>query len=61
MATNMEMIQYQREKLFDLLRLKKVNKGTEVKELDVMIQRAVAAMPEEDAAYVEKKIAELPD
>jgi len=59
MATNMEMIQYQREKLFDLLWLKKVMKGRDVKELDILIARAVAAMSKEDSAYVEKQIAEL--
>jgi len=59
MATNLEMQTAQRAHLFSLKKLEKLNKGTTVKGLKDMIIGAEAVMPEEDVAYVEKKIAEL--
>ena len=59
MATNFETVKNDRRTLFMLLRIKKANKGIEVKELDESILAVKAEMPEEDFAYVEKQIAEL--
>ena len=59
MATNLELKREQTQWLFDLLRLKKVNEGIVVKELDILIERAKAPMEKEDIASVEKSIAVL--
>jgi hypothetical protein len=56
----MELQKSDRTHLYTLLKLKKLNKDINVKGLDEMINLAEATMPEEDVAYVEKKIAELP-
>ncbi|MDR2531595.1 MAG: hypothetical protein LBC82_01995 [Oscillospiraceae bacterium] len=58
MATNNELRTAQKEELFDLLKLKMLNKS-EVKGLNELIARKRAGMEAEDVAYVEKIIAEL--
>ncbi|MCL2363426.1 MAG: hypothetical protein FWC71_02045 [Defluviitaleaceae bacterium] len=48
-------------KLYDLLLLKKLNDGIEIKGLGELIIRTELMMSEEDVAYVEKIIAKLPE
>ena len=55
----MEMQKADKALLYNLLKLKKMNKGTDIKGLDAMINNTEATMHETDVAYVEKKIAEL--
>ena len=57
MATNNELRSSQKALLFKLLMLKK--EITNNKTLDIAIVEAKATMEAEDAAYVEKMIAEL--
>ena len=59
MATNAELQMIHREKLYDLLILRKQNPDREVNGLEAQIARAEAIMSEEDVAWVEKKIALL--
>jgi len=59
MATNMEMQKADRSHLYSLLKLKKVNKGIEIKELNALINQVESTMQAEDVAYVEKKVAQL--
>ena len=54
--TNLELQAVQREKLYDLLMLEKLNPGVTVVGLREQINKAIAIMPEEDVAYVEKII-----
>ena len=60
MATNNELKVEQRRRLFALLEVKDANKGFENKILDRLIVSTRAEMEEEDVAYVEKLIKELP-
>jgi len=57
--TNAELQAFQRDKLFDLLMLDKLNPGLEVTGLKEQIIKAKAVMPEEDVAYVEKAVNSL--
>jgi len=59
MATNMELQQINRSMLFELLKLKKVNDGNDVKGLDELILKQQTVMQEEDVAWVEKNISKL--
>ncbi|MCL1824069.1 MAG: hypothetical protein FWG44_07690 [Oscillospiraceae bacterium] len=61
MATNNEQRAAQKEKLYDLLKLKRDNdnKGIKVEGLEELINRVKAPMEVEDVAYIEKLIAEL--
>ena len=60
MATNYEVIAEQRRRLFMLMRIRAANKGLEIKELNEQILTTESEMQQEDVAWVEKKIAELP-
>jgi hypothetical protein len=53
----MEIRVFQKNSLFELLKLKK--EIGETKELNALIIKAEASMEAEDVAWVEKKIAEL--
>ena len=57
MAANWEMQFFLRDKLFDLLDLKRRNVGIEISGLDEKIIKAKSVMQEEDVAYVEKLVA----
>ncbi|MDR2558270.1 MAG: hypothetical protein LBC86_01810 [Oscillospiraceae bacterium] len=63
MASGTEIRTAQKEKLFDLLKLKKVleknNASINLDALSELIIRTKASMEAEDVAYVEKMIAEL--
>jgi len=59
MATALEMQAEQKKRLFQLLKLKKVNAGIKIKELDDLIVATKAEMQQEDVAWVEKMILEL--
>ena len=59
MATNLEVQNNQKERLFTLMKLKIRNKDKEINELDDMIIAAKAVMSQEDVAWVEKLINEL--
>ena len=61
MPTNLEMRTSQKDKLFDLLMLKRDNEkaGIKVNGLANLIIKSEAVMEAEDVAWVEKKIAEL--
>jgi len=62
MATNTEIKIVQKTALFDLLKLKRDSEksGIKFEALDELIIKTEAVMEEEDVAYVEKKIAQLP-
>ena len=58
--SNLAEIREQRcESLFDLLELKKLNQGTQIKGIDSKIERCKAAMKVEDIKHVEERIANL--
>jgi len=59
MASNSEMRVAQKDKLYDLLKIKADNKDIEIKGLKEAIVKAKSVMEAEDVAYVEKMIAEL--
>jgi len=59
MASNREIDQFQSDRLFDLLKLQKQNKGNEVKGLDEQILKAQASMTKESIAWVEQMIEKL--
>jgi hypothetical protein len=59
--SNMELRVAQKDKLFTLYRLKKLNKGVTVKGLDGDIIETEAVMEQEDVALVKEKISELPE
>ena len=59
MASNIEIRIEQRKRLYQLLKIKKVNPNQNINEIDSMINAAEAEMEEEDVAWVEKKIAQL--
>jgi hypothetical protein len=63
MASGTEIRTGQKEKLFDLLKLKKVlmkdNPTINIDALNELIVRTKASMEAEDVAYVEKMLAEL--
>jgi len=59
MATRLEVQIWQRDKLYSLLKLRAVNKGNKIIDLDEMINATEAMMDAEDVAWVEKKIAEV--
>jgi isocitrate lyase len=54
MASSIEVTERQKKHLCDLLRLKKDNSGIVINGLQRMIEDAVAAMSQEDVAWVEK-------
>jgi len=58
MATNAELKMVQKDKLYDLLKLKSDNAGSHINGLDDLINKTEAIMEEEDVAWVEKKIAQ---
>jgi len=62
MATDTEIKIVQKTALFDLLKLKRDSEksGIKFETLDELIIKTEAVMEEEDVAYVEKKIAQLP-
>jgi len=59
MATSLEVQVEQKKRLFQLLRLKKINSDITVKGLDELIIATKAEMQQEDVAWVEKMVAEL--
>lgn len=59
MASSLEIRIEQRKRLYQLLKLKKVNPSHKINEIDDMINAVEAEMEEEDVAWVEKKIAQL--
>ena len=59
MATPKEIDREQADRLYELLSVKKDNKGTENKTLDKAIGRAKATMTKEAIAWVEKQVDEL--
>jgi hypothetical protein len=59
MPANLELKAERRKRLFQLLELKKLNKGIKIEGIEAMIIRAEAEMEEEDVAWVEKKISQL--
>jgi len=61
MASNSEMRIAQKEKLYDLLKLRADNENIKINGLKEVIVRAKAAMEAEDVAYVEKMLEELKD
>ena len=56
MPTPKEIDKELTERLFDLLKIKKANGETENEALDDVISRAMAAMTEEQIAWVEKLV-----
>ena len=62
MATNLEIKIVQRSTLYDLLKLKKDTEatGADATRIFESINRLEASMEQEDVAWVEKKISELP-
>ena len=58
MPNVLEMQVIMRERLFDLLLLKRLNSGTNIKGLDQQIRRAKSGMTKEDIAYVESLVSE---
>ncbi|MCL2421961.1 MAG: hypothetical protein FWD03_08900 [Defluviitaleaceae bacterium] len=58
MATNAELKMVQKDKLYDLLKLKYDNADSNINGLDDLINKTEAIMEEEDVAWVEKKIAQ---
>ena len=54
MATPLEIRERQKQHLGILLKIKRANIGTTVKELQESIEQAVIVMEQEDVAYVEK-------
>lgn len=60
MASSMEIQKELKDKLFDLLSIKKANPGVVVNELDGKIVKCMALMEQEDIAHVEKMISMLP-
>ena len=61
MPSTQEIDTIQKERLYDLLMLEKLNKGNKVFGLARQITRAKAPMKKEDIAYVVKLIDELDD
>ena len=59
MASQAETDQVQKDRLFDLLKLKNENEGYNVVGLDELIARAKAPMTVESIAWVEKLVFEL--
>ena len=59
MATPKEIDREQADRLYELLSIRKDNKGTENKTLDKAIGRAKATMTKESIAWVEKQVDEL--
>ena len=60
MASNTEIRADQKDRLFDLLKMKKDNPGIVIVGLEENILKAMAVMEKEDVAWVEKMIALLP-
>ena len=58
----MEISVIQKNHLFDLLMLKKLDQkaGRNNPDLDVLVAKTVTMMEKEDVAWVEKQIAQLP-
>ena len=56
MANLQELEQIYKDRLFDLLKLQKDNKGSKVNGLDVLIAKAKAPMTAESIAWVEKLV-----
>ena len=59
MPSNMEIRVAQKDKLFTLYKLRKINEGITVKGLDNEIVQAEAVMEQEDVALVKEKVAEF--
>ena len=59
MTTLLEIQVEQQKRLFQLLRLKKINAEIVVKGLDELIIATKAEMQQEDVAWVEKMVAEI--
>ena len=59
MATPKEVDRDHADRLYELLLVKKDNKDTENKTLDMAIGRAKATMTKEAIAWVKKQVAEL--
>ena len=59
MSSGAELRKEQTEKLFDLLKIKKLNKDIIVQGLDESIARTKSSMPIEEISHVEKMINEL--
>ena len=57
--SNMDLRVSQKEKLFILHKIKKLNQGIKVAGLDNEIIQAEAAMEQEDVALVREKVAEF--
>lgn len=60
MADVLEIRIEQRKRLYQLLRIKKLLHPQNIMEIEVMINATEAEMEEEDVAWVEKKVAQLP-
>ena len=58
MPNILEMQIIQKERLFDLLLLEKLNNGIEVKGLSQQIRKAKSGMSKEEIVYVEKLVNE---
>ena len=61
MATNNELKIEQKRRLFQLLEVKRANKNFKNTTLDRLIIAVKAEMEQEDVAYVEKLVEELPE
>ena len=61
MSTHAEIREKQREALFDLLEIQKLNKDATVKGLNSKIVRCKAAMEKDDINHVMQMIKELDD
>lgn len=60
MASSLEMRTSQKDRLFDLLKVKKDNPNISIIGLEESILRTMAVMEKEDVAWVEKMVAKLP-
>ena len=59
MPSSLELRSIQKEKLFDLLQLQKLNKSINIVGLEEQILRAKAPMEAEDISHIEKQIAQI--
>ena len=58
-STNKELQTYQKRLFYNLLLIRERNKNVSIEGLDELIHAARVEMDQEDAAFVEKMIAEL--
>jgi len=61
MASSAELRIFQKDKLFDLLVIEKMNPGLKIKGLGSQIRKAKSVMEQEDIAHVEKLVAQEED